>query len=88
MATIDELEARAANIRAAEMAAMHALGEALRELAVGLPDGSKLAVAFAKQAQALEVFATGGPDPGLWGWATMDRFVRERLRERLDQVRS
>jgi len=80
MATIEELEARAANIVATEAAALYVLAEAMRELAVGLPDGSQLAVDFARQARKLERFA-GGPSPGLWGGSTMALFVRDRFDE-------
>jgi hypothetical protein len=80
MSTIDELEARAENMKALEAAAMCALGDAMRELAVSLPDGSKLAVDFAQQARELELFA-GGSSPGLWGGEVMRRFVRDWLKE-------
>lgn len=66
MPTIEELEQRADELRDAEAAALNALGEGMRELAVLLPDGSRLAVDFARLARTLDLFATVS-SPGPWG---------------------
>jgi hypothetical protein len=57
MATIEELEHKAAAIEAAESSALAALVDGLRDLAVQLPDGSQLAVLFAKGAKSMEPWA-------------------------------
>ena len=75
MATIEELEAQSAKRRDAEAAALRALGEAMRELAVLLPDGSGLALGFADTANTLDLHATG-PTPASWGAVTVRQMVR------------
>jgi len=51
----------------------------MRELAVSLPNGSRLAVDFAEQACSLEVWA-GGPDPSLARFP-MQSFIRRVYKE-------
>jgi hypothetical protein len=60
MATIEELEARAAEIDAAEGQAIAELVDHLREGAVKLPEGSQLALTFARCARGIEPWAKPG----------------------------
>lgn len=84
MATIDQLEAQAAEIRAAEEAALRALADGMRELAVQLPLGSSLAVDLAAQAKELEGLAgarfSWHPGPSV---RCVVRFIVDRYRARL-----
>ena len=61
MATIEELEAREENLRVCEAAAMKAFAAGMRELAVELPDGSRLALHFAKLARTVDSLAIDDP---------------------------
>lgn len=54
MSTIDELERRARTIAVAERDALCDLANYMRELAVGLPDGSRVALLFAEHAHKFE----------------------------------
>jgi hypothetical protein len=84
MATIEELERRAHEIDEAENAAIFALSEAARELAVQLPDGSQFAVQLARLAGSLERisrYSDGGASS-----AALDLvlFTRETYKQRVE----
>ena len=68
--TIDEIEARAAEVLEAERDGMRRLAEFLRELAVELPPESGLPLKLAKAAKTIELFERGS-HPGI---GTMDLF--------------
>lgn len=57
--TIEQIEARDAEVRTAERDAMSQLAELLRELAVELPPESRLPIRFAKTANYIDIFTTG-----------------------------
>ena len=64
--TIQEIEARAAEVLEAERDAMRRLAEVLRELAVELPGESGLPLKLAKAAKTIDIFQSGAhPDLGL-----------------------
>lgn len=56
MATIEELERRSVEIAEAESEAVRRLIDAMRDIAVGLPEGSQLAVRLAKYARLMEPY--------------------------------
>ena len=58
MATIEELEQRAADVAVAEAAAISDLVGLMRDRAVVLPEGSRLAMRFALVARSLDRFTT------------------------------
>ncbi len=93
MATMEQLEARAARMRLAEAAATDALAAGMRELAVELPDGSKLALQLAEASQRLAKcagiifrYAEGG---GTWPTdgtvSRVELFMLERMRETVER---
>lgn len=82
MATIEELEARGAEMEQAEADALYALAEAMRELAVHLPDGSQLAVRLASTAKTLEECSTWSSASTSGGILDLRIFVREIPSER------
>jgi hypothetical protein len=57
LATIEQLERRAAELEQAEVRAVRALVEQTREVAVSLPDGSTLALSLVRVARRLEDYA-------------------------------
>jgi hypothetical protein len=64
--TIDQIEARAVEVKEAERDAMRRLAEALREIAVELPPESTLPIRLAKAAKTIDLFQLGShPDVGL-----------------------
>ena len=73
MATIEELERKSAEIAGAEAAALVVLVGGMRELAVRLPDGSKLAALLAEQAKDIEKWAYPR-DAALWGGSALRIF--------------
>ncbi|MEX1142321.1 MAG: hypothetical protein WEB79_08460 [Thermoleophilaceae bacterium] len=85
MTTIDELEARGAEIDRADRAACGVLAEVMRELAVQLPDGSRLALDLAGTAKYLAHIGgdVGWTAPGLWGGTTAKLFARGLYNERV-----
>ncbi len=67
MATIEELERLGTYLAEAESKAIRDLVDHLRDAAEALPDGSRLAVVFAKHARQLERYedlAVDRDDPG------------------------
>lgn len=60
MATLEELEQQSVRIAVAEEDAVAALVEGMRCLAVGLPDGSRLAGVLATEAKGLEPWGSTG----------------------------
>ena len=84
MATIEELERQAQEIDEAENAAIFALSEAARELAVQLPDGSQFAVQLATFAGSLE--PTSSYSGGGASSAALDLilFTRETYERRVE----
>jgi hypothetical protein len=66
MATIEELEQLGGVLAEKEARALQGLVDYLRGSAEDLPDGSRLAVAFAVGAKKLEPWTTPR-DAGLWG---------------------
>ena len=82
MATIEELEEQAAEVARAEGAAIGALVEGLRGLAVELPDGSMLARTFAVHARELEKWAS--PHSAYpWGASAVFTMTRRITKEQL-----
>jgi hypothetical protein len=64
--TIEEIEARAAEVLEADRDAMRRLAEFLRELAVELPAESSLPLNLAKAAKTIDLFQRGAhPELGL-----------------------
>jgi hypothetical protein len=58
MSTVEQIELRAAEIRAGEAQAMRNLAAHLREAVIDLPVESRLALAFVKRARTFETAAT------------------------------
>jgi hypothetical protein len=75
---LDRLAAKAAAVEKAERVACTVLAEGMRELAVQLPESSRLALDLASCARKLA--HTGDPNftsPGVYGASTMRVFVRD-----------
>jgi hypothetical protein len=85
MATIDELEARIARLDEAEAAALVTLAECMRELAVELPDGSKLALQLATARRSLLQASEYRRRRGRWGALSVDTLVNDVLKDCLDR---
>lgn len=88
MATMKELEERAAHIRTMELAAIDALAAGMRELAVELPDGSDLALKLAKGSQDLSriVARTVQLGGGFSADLSIALFMRDRMCEAAERL--
>lgn len=74
--TIEDLERHEQTVIEAERDAAQAIAALLRELAVRLPEESRLIRRFATQADTLELFSrSGGPVMGVIVARTLDAFV-------------
>lgn len=78
--TIDQIEARAAEIAEAERSALRDLAEWLRAVAVELPAESKLPLRFSESARTLDLWSTGGHATTGY-WCAMDAMVRDCAHE-------
>lgn len=81
MSTIEELEQQAADIARGELEVMAGLRDSIREAAVGMPDGSKLARHLAVTARDMETYSMSAEVQALKLMGAVKDLLRGQRRE-------